>query len=78
MKMNFSESFQCTKRLTSFSPNGKYIASCTQHRLAIRDVVSQQIVNLHTCLDPVDLMEWSPDSGFVFCAMFKRSVVQVI
>ncbi len=75
--MNFSETFQCTKRLVRFSPNGKYVASCTQHRIVIRDIASQQILNLHTCLDPVDMMEWSPDSGFIFCAMYKRSIVQV-
>ena len=29
------------------------------------------------CLDPVQLLDWSPDSCLLLCAMFKRGVVQV-
>ena len=75
--MNFSEAFQQTKYLVRFSPNGRYLASCTQHRLVIRDVQTLQIMNLHTCLDPVQQVVWSPDSQFVMCGMYKRGIVQV-
>lgn len=75
--MNFSEAFQQTKYLVRFSPDGRYIASCSQYRLVIRDVQTLQIINLHTCLDPVQQLIWSPDSQFIMCAMFKRGIVQV-
>ena len=75
--MNFSESFQATKHLIRFSPDGTLLASCSQHRVVIRDAFSLQILHLHTCLDPVQSMEWSPDSSLVFCAMYKRGMVQV-
>lgn len=75
--MNFSEAFQQTKYLVRFSPDGRYIASCSQYRLVVRDVQTLQIVNLHTCLDPVQQLIWSPDSQFIMCAMFKRGIVQV-
>ena len=75
--MNFSEAFQQTKYLVQFSPDGRYIASCSQYRLVIRDVQTLQITNLHTCLDPVQQFIWSPDSQFIMCAMFKRGIVQV-
>lgn len=75
--MNFSDAFQQTKRLVKFSPNGQYIASCCQYRLVIRDTQTLQILNLQTCVDPVQYLTWSPDSLYVMCAMFKRGVVQV-
>ena len=75
--MNFSEAFQQTKHLVQFSPDGMYIASCSQYRVVIRDTDTLQILNLHTCLDPVQYLEWSPDSLFVMCGMFKRGIVQV-
>ena len=75
--MNFSEAFQQTKHLVQFSPDGNYIASCSQYRLVIRDMTTLQIVNLYTCLDPVQYLQWSPDSLFLMCGMFKRGIVQV-
>lgn len=75
--MNFSEAFQQTKHLVQFSPDGRYIASCSQYRLVIREMTTLQIVNLHTCLDPVQYLQWSADSLFLMCGMFKRGIVQV-
>ena len=75
--MNFSEAFQQTKYLVQFSPDGRFLASCSQYRLVIRDTSTLQIVNLQTCLDPVQSIQWSPDSLFILCAMFKRGIVQV-
>ncbi len=75
--MNFSEAFQQTKHLVRFSPDGRCVASCSQYRLVIRDMKTLQILNLHTCLDPVQYIQWSPDSMFIMCGMFKRGVVQV-
>ncbi|KAM4871817.1 WD repeat-containing protein WRAP73 [Thomomys bottae] len=75
--MNFSEVFKLSNLLCSFSPNGKYLASCVQYRLVIRDVSTLQILQLYTCLDQVQHIEWSADSLFILCAMYKRGVVQV-
>ena len=75
--MNFSEAFQQTKKLVRFSPNGRYLASCSQHRLAIRDAATLSLLSVHTCMDAIDTIQWSPDSSLVMCGMFQRSVVQV-
>ena len=75
--MNFSDAFQQTKHLVAFSPDSQYVASCCQYRLVVRDCQTLQIVNLHTCLDQVQALSWSPDSLFIMCGMFKRGVVQV-
>uniref|UniRef100_A0A8C1V1C5 WD repeat containing, antisense to TP73 n=1 Tax=Cyprinus carpio TaxID=7962 RepID=A0A8C1V1C5_CYPCA len=75
--MNFSEVFKQSNQLCKVSPDGKYLATCVQYRLVVRDFNSLQIVHLYTCLDPVMHMEWSSDSLFILCAMYKRGLVQV-
>nr|XP_020013969.1 WD repeat-containing protein WRAP73 isoform X3 [Castor canadensis] len=75
--MNFSEVFKLSNLLCRFSPDGKYLASCVQYRLVIRDANTLQILQLHTCLDQIQHIEWSADSLFVLCAMYKRGLVQV-
>lgn len=77
VKMNFSEAFQQSKHLVQFSPDGQYVASCSQYRLVVRDIETLQIVNLHTCLDQVQHVSWSPDSLFLMCGMYKRGIIQV-
>lgn len=52
-------------------------ASCVQYRVVVRDVRTLQILQLYTCLDQVQHMEWSADSLFILCAMYKRGLVQV-
>ncbi|KAJ8016408.1 hypothetical protein DPEC_G00006910 [Dallia pectoralis] len=54
-----------------------YQATCVQYRLVVRDVKTLQILHLYTCLDQIVHMEWSSDSLFVLCAMYKRGLVQV-
>lgn len=48
-----------------------------QYRLIIRDVNTLQILQLYTCLDQIQYIEWSSDSLFILCAMYKRGIVQV-
>ncbi|XP_064534433.1 WD repeat-containing protein WRAP73 isoform X1 [Pseudopipra pipra] len=75
--MNFSELFELSGLLGRFSPDGKCLASCVQHRLVVRDVSSLQVLQLYTCLDKIQYIEWSSDSLFILCAMYKRGIVQV-
>ncbi|KAF0036443.1 hypothetical protein F2P81_011755 [Scophthalmus maximus] len=76
-KMNFSEVFKQSNQLCKVSPDGKYLATCVQYRLVVRDVSTLQILQLYTCLDQISHMDWSSDSLFVLCAMYKRGLVQV-
>ncbi|KAI1892555.1 hypothetical protein AGOR_G00134790 [Albula goreensis] len=75
--MNFSEVFKHSNQLCRVSPDGKYLATCVQYRLVVRDVNTLQILHLYTCLDQISQMEWSSDSLFILCAMYKRGLVQV-
>ncbi|XP_064611409.1 WD repeat-containing protein WRAP73-like isoform X2 [Liolophura sinensis] len=75
--MNFSELFKHTGLLCRFSPDGKYLASVVQYRLVIRDVETLQVLNLFSCVDTIQYIEWSVDSQFVLCGMYKRALVQV-
>ncbi|XP_033012325.1 WD repeat-containing protein WRAP73 isoform X2 [Lacerta agilis] len=75
--MNFSEVFKLSSQLCRFSPDGKCLASGVQYRLVVRDVNTLQILQLFTCLDQIQHIEWSSDSLFILCAMYKRGIVQV-
>ncbi|CAL1605847.1 unnamed protein product [Knipowitschia caucasica] len=75
--MNFSELFKQSNHLCKVSPDGKYLATCVQYRLVVRDMSTLQILQLYTCLDQISHMEWSSDSQFVLCAIYKRGLVQV-
>ncbi|XP_071622812.1 WD repeat-containing protein WRAP73 isoform X1 [Heliangelus exortis] len=75
--MNFSELFRLSGQLGRFSPDGKCLASCVQYRLVVREVSTLRILQLYTCLDQIQHMEWSSDSLFILCAMYKRGIVQV-
>ncbi|NXF97259.1 WRP73 protein, partial [Eubucco bourcierii] len=75
--MNFSELFKLSGLLGRFSPDGKCLASCVQYRLVVRDASSLQVLQLYTCLDQIQYIEWSSDSLFILCAMYKRGIVQV-
>ncbi|XP_061691129.1 WD repeat-containing protein WRAP73 isoform X2 [Syngnathoides biaculeatus] len=75
--MNFSEVFKQSNQLCKVSPDGIYLATCVQYRLVVRDVNTLQILQLYTCLDQISHMEWSSDSQFILCAMYKRGLVQV-
>ena len=48
-----------------------------QYRLVVRDMSTLQILQLYTCLDQISHMDWSSDSLFILCAMYKRGLVQV-
>ncbi|XP_066547165.1 WD repeat-containing protein WRAP73 [Amia ocellicauda] len=75
--MNFSEVFKHTNQLCRVSPDGKYLATCVQYRLVVRDVNTLQVLHLYTCLDQIQQVEWSSDSLFILCAIYKRGLVQV-
>lgn len=52
-------------------------ASCVEYRLVVRDANTLQVLQLYTCLDQIQYIEWSSDSLFILCAMYKRGIVQV-
>lgn len=52
-------------------------ATCVQYRLVVRDLSTLQILQLYTCLDQISYMDWSSDSLFILCAMYKRGIIQV-
>jgi len=75
--MNFSELFKQSSLLSKFSPDGQYLVSCVSYKVIVRDVESLQIIRLYTCIDAVQMIEWSSDSRFLLCAMYKRGICQV-
>lgn len=63
--------------LPCFSPNGKYVALAQDYRLVVREVDTLAVVGLHSCLDRIESLSWSPNGDMVLCLMPNRGTVQV-
>lgn len=59
------------------SPNGKYLAVPDKLALVVYDADSLEPVRHCVNLDEVCAVEWSCDSEFVLCGLYKRGIVQV-
>lgn len=75
--MNFSDLFKQSSQLCEFSPNGNYLALVSQFKLIIRDKSTLETINVFTCLDTINYIEWSHDSDFILCSLNKRNIIQV-
>ena len=53
------------------------MATISGSRLTIRDVNTIEIRHVFPCVDKIDKVVFSPDSQYVFCAMFSRNAVQI-
>ena len=60
-----------------FSPDGRLLATATAFRLFVRDVHTLQLTHLFSCADAIERVEWSCDSKYVLCGIFRRGLVQV-
>mmetsp|Transcript_6052 Transcript_6052/g.10416 ORF Transcript_6052/g.10416 Transcript_6052/m.10416 type:complete len:429 (-) Transcript_6052:100-1386(-) len=74
--MDFTEIFKHTG-ICKWSPNGRYFATAVDYRLTIRDSETLKLVQVFTCLDQILDIDWSFDSKYILCALYKRSMVQV-
>ncbi|CAG9466606.1 unnamed protein product [Pedinophyceae sp. YPF-701] len=75
--MDFSEAYKCTGPAPAHSPDGRCVACVVDYRLVIRDAETLQVLQLYSCIDKVEHIEWSCDSAYVLCGLFKRATVQV-
>jgi WD40 repeat protein len=75
--VTYSEPHLQTGGLVQFSPCGSYVASAAGYRLILRDVDTLQIVQLYSCIDEIEGLEWSCDSEYVLCSIQKRGTAQV-
>ncbi|KAK3278435.1 hypothetical protein CYMTET_13627 [Cymbomonas tetramitiformis] len=76
MSIDFSEVYRCNGVTPQYSPSGKYLATAVDFRLVVRDVETLNVVQLFSCLDKIQHVEWSNDSTFILCGMYKRAMVQ--
>eukprot|EP00899_Mesostigma_viride_P019511 jgi/Mesvir1/27561/Mv07311-RA.1 len=73
--MDFSEAHKLSGPC-DWSPNGRYLATVVDYRLVIREVDSLQVIQIFSCLDKIEHIEWSPDSSMILCCLYSRSIVQ--
>ncbi|PNW73649.1 hypothetical protein CHLRE_13g567150v5 [Chlamydomonas reinhardtii] len=75
--MDFSESFRSSGPHPAFSPDGRFVATVVEYRLIIREVETLRVVQLYSCLDRIDSIEWSCNSAYVLCGLCSRGVIQI-
>ena len=75
--VQYSEPHSQSAGLVRFSPSGRHLASAAGYRLILRDVDTLQIVQLYSCIDKIEEIEWSCDSEYVLCSIPKRGAAQV-
>ncbi|CAM9930166.1 unnamed protein product [Pylaiella littoralis] len=81
MSAHFSAVYEQSSGLVQWSPDGRYVATAVGQRVVVRDAKdSFEIVQggLRPCLDKIESLEWAADSDLLLCAMFKRSLVEVM
>jgi WD40 repeat protein len=77
MSAQFSAPLQHSLKNVSFSYSSQYIASAAGAVLTIRDSTSLETLQVYTCVDKIDHIEFSYDSAYILCEIRSRSVVQV-
>jgi WD40 repeat protein len=75
--VQYSEPHSQSGGLVKFSPDGRWVASAANYRLVLREVDTLQIVQLYSCVDAIEALEWSSDSEYVLCSIYKRGAAQV-
>ncbi|CAN0164563.1 unnamed protein product [Ectocarpus sp. 4 AP-2014] len=81
MSAHFSSMYDQSSGLVQWSPDGRYVAMAVGKRLMVRDAMDGfEIVQggLRPCLDKIEALEWASDSDLLLCAMYKRSLVEVM
>ncbi len=61
----------------AWSPDGTMLAACDNSRLVVRETKTLTVLCVFSNSDVSNKVEWSHDSRFVLCAMYKRGIVQV-
>ena len=61
----------------ALSPDGAIMASTQDLKVELREVDSLRVLQQYTSLDVVQHMEWSPDSKYLACGVYKRGLIQV-
>lgn len=77
MQIDYSPQFKQTNNLYKISPNTLHIAVVVDYRLVIRDASTTTITQLYSCIDQLNLLEWSQDSQLVATGSTKLSRIQV-
>lgn len=73
---DFSEVYRGNGPPPAFSPNGRYLATAVDFRLVVRDVDTLNVVQLFSCLDKIQHIEWAADSDYLLCGLYRRAMVQ--
>lgn len=75
--MDFSDSTSCTGPTPVVSPDGRCVAFMQEYRLTVRDVETQELVQVFSCAESVESLAWSPTGEHILCVLSGRALVQV-
>lgn len=71
---NYSEAVSASSAV--YSPSGTYLATVSGIKVTVRDSARLNVIHTYQCIDKPDKIEFSPDSGYFFCAYTVRGVLQ--
>ena len=77
MACQFSAPFQFSLKNVCYSSSSTLLASASGSTLTIRDAVTLEILDTHTCIDKIEKIEFSPDSSYILCGIYTRCAIQV-
>ncbi|KAK0087866.1 hypothetical protein PV325_013855 [Microctonus aethiopoides] len=69
--------FRINKNLCAFSPSGLYFAHALQQELTVRNSKTLKSTETFIFTNTIELIEWSPNGQYIFCANVKEAIVQI-
>lgn len=77
MACQFSAPFSHTGKNICYSTSSEYLASTLGSSLTIRNASTLETIQVFSCIDKIDKIEFSSDSNYILCGIFNRLSIQI-
>lgn len=78
MNLEYSNLFKHASFQAKISPNGIYVANALENKLIIRQHTKDlTVIMVHMSSNPIDYIEWSPDSEYIVSCNYEAGRAEV-